>query len=76
MKKKILSLVLAGAVLSVGSIAFAQGNGQGEGTFNFGQMKQHMQQMHSDMSVQELQEMYRACHGTLGAEPSNNFKKK
>lgn len=45
-----------------------------EQNINFGQMKPHMQEMHPDLSTQELEEMYKEMHGTGGASNSQNFK--
>ncbi|MBN9654734.1 hypothetical protein J0K78_10705 [Halobacillus sp. GSS1] len=41
---------------------------------NFGQAKNLMEQIHPEMTIQEIREMYTNMHGTNGAEPSNNFK--
>jgi len=40
---------------------------------NFGQMLPYMQQMHPDLSTNELQGLYNSCHGTTGSSNSNNF---
>ncbi|MBS4026573.1 MAG: hypothetical protein KGZ96_13030 [Clostridia bacterium] len=76
MKKIVIGLLILLLVLGIGSMAFAQENGSGfgYGKFNFGQMLPFMQQIHPDWSVEDLQEMYNACHGTNGAAPSNNFR--
>ncbi len=79
MKKIISGVVLGLLVLSVGSYAFAQedmkkGMCEKDGIINFGHMKNKMQEMHPELSIEELQEKYRKCHGTLGASPSKNFK--
>ncbi|ARI78661.1 hypothetical protein [Halobacillus mangrovi] len=48
---------------------------QGQNGFiNFGQMKKVMEDMHPDLTKQEIKEMYAAMHGTNGAEPSANFE--
>ncbi|MGG7622083.1 hypothetical protein [Bacillus coreaensis] len=41
---------------------------------NFGQMKEHMKNMHPDLSIQQLEEHYRNMHGTGGSENSKNFQ--
>jgi hypothetical protein len=41
---------------------------------NFGQMKEHMMNMHPDLSVQQLEEHYKNMHGTGGSENSKNFQ--
>lgn len=45
-----------------------------EQNINFGQMKPYMQEMHPDMSNQDLEEMYKTMHGTGGAANSRNFQ--
>lgn len=37
---------------------------------NFGQMKEHMKNMHPDLSIQQLEEHYKNMHGTGGSENS------
>lgn len=78
MKKKLLIGVLTGAVLlgGAGTIAFAEGNGNG--LLNFGQMKPYMEKMHPDFSEKQLKDMYNACHGEggmmeNGATPTMNL---
>ncbi|MGI8316904.1 hypothetical protein [Halobacillus mangrovi] len=44
------------------------------GFINFGQMKNIMEDMHPDLTKQEIKEMYGTMHGTNGAEPSANFE--
>ncbi|WP_066059669.1 hypothetical protein [Robertmurraya korlensis] len=41
---------------------------------NFGQMKEHLKNMHPDLSVQQLEEHYKSMHGTGGSENSKNFQ--
>ncbi len=41
---------------------------------NFGQMKEHMLNMHPDLSVQQLEEHYKNMYGTGGSENSKNFQ--
>lgn len=41
---------------------------------NFGQMKEHMKNMHPDLSIQQLEEHYKNMHGTGGSENSKNFQ--
>lgn len=78
MKKKLIGLLIVVLIIGAGTMAFAQGNGEGEGEgaglFNFGQMLPFMQQMHPNLSVEQLKEMFEACHGTNGAAPSRNFQ--
>ncbi|KHE67090.1 hypothetical protein [Halobacillus sp. BBL2006] len=44
------------------------------GFINFGQMKNIMEDMHPNLTKQEIKEMYAAMHGTNGAEPSAQFE--
>lgn len=69
-KKMVISVVALALVLSVGTVAYAQG----EGSFNFGQMLPHMKQMHPDLTTEELQDLYNSCHGTGGSSASQNFQ--
>jgi hypothetical protein len=41
---------------------------------NFGQAKKMMKEMHPDMTTKQVKAMYKEHHGTMGAEPSANFK--
>lgn len=71
MKRKLLLTVLTLVfILSIGTFAYAQG----EGNFNFGQMLPYMKQMHPDLSTDQLQDMYNACHGTSGSGASQDFQ--
>lgn len=76
MKKSLLTLFSAAAlILGASTSAFAEETNEGKGTNNFGQMKQMMEEMHPELSTNELVEMHKKCHGTNGAEPSKNFEK-
>ncbi|KAA9012538.1 hypothetical protein [Niallia endozanthoxylica] len=70
MKKKLAIGLLTGAILLGGAstMAFAQTNNDvnGNGLFNFGQMKPYMEKMHPDLSNQELKQMYDSCHSNGG----------
>lgn len=65
----LLVLVVAGAAMA----APADDAQTPSGVWNFGQMLPYMQQMHPDLSVDELRGYYEACHGTGGASPSANW---
>lgn len=69
-KKLLLTLTALVLVLSVGTAAYAQG----EGNFNFGQMLPQMQEVHPDLTTEELKDMYNSCHGTSGSAASKNFQ--
>ena len=45
-----------------------------EQNINFGQMRPYMQEMHPDLSNQDIEEMYKGMHGTGGAANSRNFQ--
>jgi hypothetical protein len=44
------------------------------GGSNFGQMKQHIMEMHPDLTNKEVVEHYKNMHGTGGSSKSNNFQ--
>jgi hypothetical protein len=73
MKKKLAIGILTGAMLlgGAGTFAFAQSNEDANGVFNFEQMKPHMQEVHPDLSTQELEQMYNSCHGEGGMMQGN-----
>lgn len=73
MKKFIAGIISASLILGSGTAIMAAGNDSTDGLFNFGQMKPQMEEMHPDLTNQELKEMYESCHGTNGAKPSKNF---
>ena len=58
MKKKLVIGLLTGAILlgGAGTFAFAQTDG-------FQEMKPFMEKMHPELSSNELEQMYNACHG-------------
>ncbi|KKK34337.1 hypothetical protein WQ57_23225 [Mesobacillus campisalis] len=69
MKKKIIVGIISGSLFfGAGSLTFAQsdGEGEGEGLLNFGQMKPHIEKMHPDLTTQEQKDMFEACHGKGG----------
>lgn len=70
MKKKLAIGILTGAIFlgGAGTFAFAAANEDtnGNGLFNFGQMKPYMEEMHPDFSTDELKGMYDSCHGEGG----------
>ncbi|RHW37385.1 hypothetical protein D1B31_16630 [Neobacillus notoginsengisoli] len=69
MKRLAIVLMSTAFVLGMGSFALAQTNGSGKAILNFKEMLPFMQEMHPDSTEQELQEMYKACHGN-GEESS------
>ena len=73
MKKLTLSLLGTALILGASTVAFAEEGTDGKGTFNFGQMKPMIEQMHPELSDEEVKQMYNNCHGTNGAMPSKNF---
>ncbi|WP_141432561.1 hypothetical protein [Bacillus sp. 03113] len=66
MKKLAIGILGAAFIFGAGTYTFAQVNGEGDGTQNFGQMKPYMEKMHPGLSTKELKEMYDSCHGSKG----------
>jgi hypothetical protein len=66
MKKFLFGTLFVAFIIGAGTGAFAAGN-EDKDIINFGQMKPHMEEMHPDLSTQELKDMYESCHGN-GAE--------
>lgn len=64
--KKLTIGVLSAAMILGAAGGFAQAKENGEGLFNFGQMKPQMEEVHPDLSTKELKEMYDSCHETEG----------
>ena len=58
MKKKLVIGLLTGAIMlgGAGTYAYAQTNG-------FQEMKPFMEKLHPELSENELEEMYKKCHG-------------
>jgi len=72
MKKTLIGgIILLVLTLGAGAVVYAA---EEDGILNFGQMLPHMQQKHPDMTTEQLNEMYKSCHGTGGAEKSSNFQ--
>ncbi|ADU31303.1 CUE domain-containing protein [Evansella cellulosilytica] len=61
MKKIIIGVVALGLVFGIGTSVVAYSTD--EGFPNFKEMLPFMQQMHPDWSDEELEAMYRSCHG-------------
>lgn len=61
MKKKLAISLLTGAIIlgGAGTFAYAQAGG-------FEEMKPYMEKAHPELSNQELEQMYNACHGEGG----------
>ncbi|MEQ6390262.1 hypothetical protein RZN22_13190 [Bacillaceae bacterium S4-13-58] len=72
MKKWIGAIVITGVLVSGSTMVFAAENEKD--VFNFVEMLPFMQEMHPDMSTNELQDMYTDCHGTGGSSQSENFE--
>jgi disulfide bond formation protein DsbB len=64
MKKLLIGLVSLGLVLGIGTSVYA--NTAGDGFQSFREMVPFMQQMHPDMSEEQLENMYNSCHGENG----------
>ena len=63
MKKLLIGLVSLGLVLGIGTSVYATA---GDGFQSFREMVPFMQQMHPDMSEEQLENMYNSCHGENG----------
>ncbi|MCD8510396.1 MAG: CUE domain-containing protein [Bacillus sp. (in: Bacteria)] len=61
MKKFIIGVVALGLVFGIGTTVVAYSTE--EGLPGFKEMLPFMQQMHPDWSDEELETMYRSCHG-------------
>ncbi|MBU8908735.1 hypothetical protein [Desertibacillus haloalkaliphilus] len=68
--KKIIIGVLTGAVL-LGGTTFVAANSNGSDGFTFEEMKPFIEQMHPNLSSDQQEEMFNACHGEGGM--MNNF---
>lgn len=64
--KKIIVSVLTATVLLGGATFVSAANGEGEGLFNFEQMKPYIEEMHPGLSTKEQREMFDNCHGQGG----------
>lgn len=66
MKKKLVIGLLTGAILlgGAGTLAYAQTDG-------FQEMKPFMEKMHPELSSNELEQMYNACHEDGGMMKGN-----
>ncbi|WP_066175188.1 hypothetical protein [Bacillus marinisedimentorum] len=76
MKKFLAGTLAAAMIAGGGTSAFAQDmdDKKAEGTVNYGQMSKHAEQMHPDMTREEIKDMYLEMHGTMGAKPSADFE--
>lgn len=72
MKKSIISLITGAVLLGGATFVSAATNDEGEGLFNFEQMKPRMEEMHPDLSEREQEEMFDACHGENGGMRNSN----
>lgn len=64
MKRVLLGTLCATFLLGAGTVVFATSNTNEENkTLNFDKMKPFMEKMHPDLSNDELEDMYQACHG-------------
>lgn len=74
MKKIAISFFSAALILGVGTAVFAAGNSNSENGLNFEKMLPFMQKMHPNSSKEELEDMYKACHGNGGMMGKTNSK--
>ncbi|WLR55799.1 hypothetical protein LC048_01970 [Mesobacillus subterraneus] len=73
MRKLMLSFLGAALIAGASTAVFAEDGTEGNGTFNFGQMKPLIEKMHPGLSDKEVKQMYNDCHGTNGAMPNKKF---
>ncbi|MCL6570526.1 MAG: hypothetical protein K6T88_02425 [Bacillus sp. (in: Bacteria)] len=66
MKKFGIGLLSAALILGAGTTVFGAGNSENSDKANFGRMLPMMEEMHPDLSTNELREMYKDCHGDGG----------
>lgn len=68
--KKIVIGILTGAVL-LGSATFVAADSNGDNFFNFEDMKPFMEKMHPNLSADQQEQMFNACHGENGIMQKN-----
>jgi hypothetical protein len=72
MKKLMVGLFSAALILGAGTAVFAAGTSGDNTGLSFEEMLPFMEKMHPDFSNDELQEMYKACHGEGGMMSGSN----
>src|SRR5699024_11741252 len=65
-----LPILLTGAVL-LGSATFVAAESNGNGFFNFEEMKPYIEEMHPNLSPEQQEEMFNNCHGENGMMQNN-----
>lgn len=68
--KKLVIGILTGAVL-LGSATFVAAESNGNGLFNFEEMKPYIEEMHPNLSPEQQEEMFNNCHGENGMMQNN-----
>jgi hypothetical protein len=68
LKKLMIGIMSIAFVLGAGTFALAQTDESGESALPFKEMLPFMKEMHPDFSEDQLQQMYKRCHGTDGGE--------
>lgn len=68
LKKLIIGIMSIAFVFGAGTFALAQTDEPGQTIENFKEMLPFMKEMHPDFSEDQLQQMYKACHGTDESE--------
>ncbi|WML28658.1 hypothetical protein RCG24_11425 [Neobacillus sp. OS1-32] len=66
MKKLAVGILSGALILGAGTAVFAAGNSNSGDGFSFEKMLPFMQKMHPNSSKEDLQKMYKACHGDGG----------
>ena len=68
--KKLVIGILTGAVL-LGSATFVAAESNGNGFFNFEEMKPYIEEMHPNLSPEQQEEMFNNCHSENGMMQNN-----
>jgi hypothetical protein len=68
--KKLVVGILTGAVL-LGGASFVGAETNGNGFFNFEDMRPHIEQIHPNLSPEQHEEMFNNCHGENGIIKNN-----
>ncbi|MCM3571304.1 CUE domain-containing protein [Neobacillus mesonae] len=72
MKKLAVGILSGALILGAGTAVFAAGNNDSSDGISFEKMLPFMQKMHPDISKEDLQQMYKACHGDGGMMNGTN----
>mgnify|MGYP003367650552 CR=1 FL=1 len=68
--KKVIIGIVAGAVV-LGGATFVAADSNGDRFINFEDMKPFMEKMHPNLSSEQQEQMFNACHGEKGLTENN-----